>query len=212
MLEWDKRDSGMLLRDAHTLEAGPRALRQRSGRPHTRRTGIDSPAQPASHVPAANPGTPVCSNGTAGHCAPAPTEVHPLRRRSTRSDGDPPGQTEAHPLRRRPNRPGGGPPAQAEAHPLPNTSPTLTLTLRQGWPVITGGHGRGHCDGLSPTLTHSDLFLLDAPSPRSRGKTRDTGMFERDRALAPMGTRSVASVPESFDYSASTANHLPAAA
>ncbi len=48
MFEWDTRDSGMLLRATRTLEAGQRALRQRSGRPHTRRTGIDSPAQPAS--------------------------------------------------------------------------------------------------------------------------------------------------------------------
>ncbi len=69
----------------------------------------------------------------------------------------------------------------AQPAPTNGARPTANPNVTSGLARDPPGHGRGHCDGLSPTLAHSGLFFLDALSPRSRGKSRDTRMLERDK-------------------------------
>ena len=138
---WDKRDSGMLLCDALALEAGPRVLQQRSGRPHTRRTGTDSPAQLASprsrgksrdtgmlkrdHRPFCDAATGVPRSGCLAPGAPLW-----LPRSARWSDLKGPGM--ARRVRFSPMTPLSPPQPTVLVQPP-------TPTLRQGWPVIHRG-------------------------------------------------------------------------
>ena len=92
------------------------------------------PLRPSTHVPAANPATPACSNGTTGHSAAPPTG-------STRANG-------VHSRQRGSTRANGGPLAPTGARALPTRSLTANLN-------VTSGLARDHRSARSRSLRRS---------------------------------------------------------